>query len=79
MNHSKGNTSIMFSGTASGELLQYMLSINLSTCGSQGPPVVQRRHVLTDQKVVGLMQCVLMTGSKLSLFPGPEKKWEKKS
>ena len=52
MNYSKGNTSIMFSGTAAGELLHFTWFTNPDICGSHGQLVVQKELGLTDQKWV---------------------------
>ena len=68
----------MFSGTAARELLPVYVLTNPNICSSPGQLVVQKELSLTGQKVDGLMQCVLTTGSELWLFHGQEKKKGKK-
>ena len=72
MNYSKGATSVIFAGTAEGQILPPTLSIRAQICGVPGVVVVQKEHALTKQKVAGLMLQHLMTGSKQWLYLGPK-------
>lgn len=77
MNYSKGNTSIMFSGTAAGELLPlYMVykSRYMWQSWTTGGP---KGAWFNRSKVDGLMAYVLATGSELWFFHGQEKKGRK--
>lgn len=56
---------------------QYMLSTNHSICGSHGQLLVQKEQDLVDQKVVGLMQCVLITGYNCRCSLSQKKKGRK--
>lgn len=63
INATKAATSLMFCGSANGQILPHMLCIRLNLCGALGRKMVRLEPDIIDQRVGGSMLSALKTGS----------------